>query len=120
MEKQISIKKEIDLVIRQANAFIDFLNSESSFSEFGDKYLRFANESDMKQDMDKLKSYLWSKSKSIDSDFLQNILDFDALLKAIHTHGTEVTGEMYRNWYQYFQEAQNELKPRFNNDYLRH
>lgn len=119
MEKQISIKKEIDIVIRQANAFIDYLNSECSYSEFGDKYLRFANESDMKQDMDSLKSYLWSKQKTIDVDFLQTILDFDALLKAIHEHGTEVTGDMYRNWYQYWNETQNDLKPRYNNDYLR-
>ena len=59
------------------------------------------------------------KSKGIDEDFLQNILDYDALLKAIEAHGTEVTGEMYRNWYQYWQESQNDLKPRFNNDYLR-
>ena len=37
----------------------------------------------------------------------------------LYVNGTEVTGEMYRNWYQYWQESQNDLKPRYNNNYLR-
>lgn len=117
-EKQINIKKELDLIIHQANAYIDYLNTECTYSEFGDRFLKISNKSGMKQDMDKLKSYLWNKQKSDSEDFLQSILDFEGIMKAINSHGTQITNEIYRNSREYWNEAQNHLKARNNNNYL--
>ena len=117
-EKQINIKKELDLIIHQANAYIDYLNTECTYPEFGDRFLKISNNSGMKQDMDKLKSYLWNKQKSDSEDFLQSILDFEGIMKAINSHGTQITNEIYRNSREYWNEVQNHLKARNNNNYL--
>ena len=116
--EQINIKKELDLIIKQANAYIDYTNTECTYPEFGDRFLKLSNQSDMKQDKEQLKAYLWSKHKTDSEDFLQSILDFEGIMKVIDAHGTKITNEMYRNCREYWNEAQNHLKARNSNNYL--
>lgn len=116
--EQIDIRKELDIIIKQANAYIDYLNTETTYSEFGDRFLRLSVESDLNPDIDSLKAYLWSKQKSDGEDFLQSILDFESIMKLIDGQGTQINNEIYRNCKEYWDQAQNNLKARNSNNYL--
>ena len=117
--EQINIKKELNIVIKQANAYIDYLNTEITYSEFGDRFLKLSIGSDLKPDINSLKSYLWDKHKSDGEDFLQSILDFESIMKLINNAGTEITNEIYRNCKDYWDQSQNNLKARNSNNYLK-
>ena len=47
----ISIRDEINLVIDQANSFIDYKNKNKDYNRFVHEYLTIANSSGLKQDM---------------------------------------------------------------------
>ena len=47
----ISIRDEINLVIEQANSFIDYKNENKNYDKFVHEYLSIANNSGLKQDM---------------------------------------------------------------------
>ena len=110
----ISIKDEIDLVIKQANSFIDYKNKNKNYERFVKEYLTLADKSGLKQDFKYLQNWLLSVSNMDPDDFLEMILDFDGLLKVISDQTKDaggVTRDQY-NWaQQYWMEKQNDLRP---------
>lgn len=115
----INIQKELNIVIKQANHYIDYINGECTYSEFGDRFLILANNSDLKQNFEVLKNWLWSKKKMDSEDFLQLLLDFEGIMKAINNQGLEITNEIYRNCKEYWDDAQNHLKAKNSNNYMK-
>ena len=117
---KIDIRKELIIVIKQANCYIDYVNGEADYNQFGDRFLRLANGSDLKQDFNQLKKWLVSKQNSDTDDFLQLILDLDGILKAItRQEKVALTNEQYSGWKQYWDELQNDLKLTTNSNYLK-
>tara|TARA_R110002167_G_scaffold63173_1_gene178227 strand:- start:1739 stop:2092 length:354 start_codon:yes stop_codon:yes gene_type:complete len=110
----IQIKDEIDLVIQQANSFIDYKNKNKHYDQFVHEFLTFADRSQLKQDFKHLQSWLMSVQNANPDDFLEEILNFEGLMKVINEQ-TKDHGGVDRKAYDwattYFQEAQNDLRP---------
>lgn len=116
----IDIRSEFIIVVKQANCYIDYLNGESTYDQFGDRFLRLANDSRLKQDFNQLKKFLVSKSNMDGEDFLQIILDFEGILGAIVIQEKiSLNTEQYNGWKSYWNELQNELKSKNSNNYLK-
>tara|TARA_B100002019_G_scaffold109295_1_gene93929 strand:- start:424 stop:780 length:357 start_codon:yes stop_codon:yes gene_type:complete len=110
----ISIKDEIDLVIKQANSFIDYKNKNKDYNRFVHEYLSIANDSGLKQDMQWTQNWLMSVSNADPDDFLEQILNFEGLMSVINDQ-TKNDGGVSRDQYnwaqQYWMEKQNDLRP---------
>ena len=119
MNNKINIQKELDIVLKQANAYIDYINTECTYYEFGDKFLRLANNSNLKQDFSMLQKWLIDKRKMDNDEFLQLILDFEGIMKAIPDQGVTINREIYNNCKEYWDQLQNNLKSRNNNNYMK-
>lgn len=110
----ISIRDEINLVIEQANSFIDYKNKNKNYDKFVHEYLSIANNSGLKQDMKFTQNWLLNVSNANPDDFLEQILNFEGLMNVINEQTKDsggVTKEQY-NWaQQYWMEKQNDLRP---------
>lgn len=108
----ILIHEEIDLVIKQANRYIDYINKKGTYAEFAHDFLRIADKSKIKQNFTFLKQWLNENVQTQPEDMLQLILNFEGLIKAIAAQADNVDNEMYRQAQQYWNEAQQNLKDR--------
>jgi hypothetical protein len=110
----ISIKDEIDLVIEQANSFIDYKNKNKDYNRFVHEYLSIANNSGLKQDMQYTQNWLLNVSNANPDDFLEQILNFEGVMSVINDQ-TKDAGGVDRKAYdwaqQYWNEKQNDLRP---------
>ena len=108
----VQIHEEIDLVIKQANRFIDYINKNGTYGEFAHDFLRLANKSQIKQNFTYLQQWLNSNSQTNVDDMLQMILNFDGLIDAIQKQTNDVNAEKYNQAKRYWDEAQQNLKDR--------
>jgi hypothetical protein len=110
----VQLKDEIDIIIKQANSFIDYKNKNKPYEQFVHEFLTFADRSNLKQDFKHLKAWLMSIQNANPDEFLEEILNFEGLMKVINDQTKDHGGinrEQY-DWAQkYFQEAQNDLRP---------
>jgi len=110
----IQIKDEIDIVIKQANSFIDYKNKNKPYNQFVHEYLTFANRSGLKQDFKYLQTWLLSVQNANPDDFLEEILNFEGLLNEINNQTKDAGGvdkKAYDWAQQYWMEVQNDLRP---------
>tara|TARA_B100000780_G_C21084639_1_gene436922 strand:+ start:417 stop:773 length:357 start_codon:yes stop_codon:yes gene_type:complete len=105
----VQIHEEIDLVIKQANRYIEYQNKKGTFNEFAHDFLRMANESRIKQNFDYLKSWLQSNVNTDAEEMLQTILDFNALIEAVNNQTKDVDAEKFNQAQTYWNEAQERL-----------
>tara|TARA_Y100001973_G_C5196518_1_gene334629 strand:+ start:1380 stop:1730 length:351 start_codon:yes stop_codon:yes gene_type:complete len=108
----ILIHEEINLVIKQANRYIDYINKKGTYGEFAHDFLRIANKSKIKQNFTYLQQWLNNNVQTQPEDMLQMILNFEGLIKAIADQTDNLDNEMYNNAKQYWNEAQQNLKDR--------
>tara|TARA_Y100000004_G_scaffold136869_1_gene155044 strand:- start:841 stop:1191 length:351 start_codon:yes stop_codon:yes gene_type:complete len=110
----VNVQFEIDLVIKQANRYIDYINKNGTYAEFAHDFLRLADKSQIKQNFNYLKQYLAANSETQPEEFLQMILDFDGIIAATQNQEGEayITNENYNSLKQYWNEAQQNLKDR--------
>jgi|TARA_B100001093_G_scaffold512466_1_gene582373 hypothetical protein len=110
----VSIKDEIDIVINQANSFIDYKNKNKPYDQFVHEYMTFADRSSLKQDFKYLQTWLMNVQNADPDQFLEEILNFEGLMSVINEQTKDdggVSREQY-NWAQtYYQEKQNDLRP---------
>lgn len=105
----IQIHEEIDLVIKQANRFIQYANKKGSYNEFAHDFLRFANQSKIKQDFSYLESWLKDNINTNPDDMLEMILNFDGIMQGVQQQASNVDNEMYNQAQRYWNEAQQNL-----------
>ena len=56
----IQIHEEIDIIIKQANRYITYLNQSGTYGEFAHDFLRFANKSKLNQNFRFIEQWLES------------------------------------------------------------
>ena len=105
----VQIHEEIDLVIKQANRYIQYQNKRGTFNEFAHDFLRMTNESKINQNVDYLKKWFMSNQNTEPEEFLQTLLDFNALIEAINNQTKDIDNEKFQQAQTYWNEAQERL-----------
>ena len=108
----VQIHEEIDLVIKQANRYIEYKNKKGTYNDFAHDFLRFSNESKIKSNITYLKSWLESNVNTEAEEMLQSILDFNALIGAINQQTKDIDAEKFNQAQTYWNEAQERLVDR--------
>jgi len=105
----VQIHEEIDLIIKQANRYITYRNKKGSYNEFAHDFLRFANESKIKQNFSFLEDFLKRNINTDPDDMLGMILNFNGLMDAVNNQTKDVDTDKYNQAQQYWNEAQQHL-----------
>jgi|TARA_B100000780_G_scaffold230225_1_gene169935 hypothetical protein len=105
----VQIHEEIDLVIKQANRYITYQNQKGTYNEFAHDYLRFANNSKIKQNFAFIEDWLRKNTQTDADDMLGQILNFNGLMDAIQNQTKDIDTEKFNQAQQYWNEAQNNL-----------
>ncbi len=107
---RVAIQKEIDLVISQANLVRKYKNQQMTWEQVAHEFLQLANKSDLKQNFTMLKKYIVDSYNRDPEDVIQEILDFNGLMKAINDQENDVDNLKFQQAQQYWNEAQNNLE----------
>tara|TARA_Y100000361_G_C10966598_1_gene241649 strand:- start:194 stop:553 length:360 start_codon:yes stop_codon:yes gene_type:complete len=105
----VQIHEEIDLVIKQANRYIEYSNKKGSYNEFAHDFLRFANQSKIKQNFAYTEQWLSDNVNTHPDQMLEQILNFDGLIQGIQQQTNDIDAEKYNQAQQYWNEAQQNL-----------
>ena len=108
----VKIHKEIDLIVKQENRYITYRNKKGSYNEFAHDFLRFANESKIKQNFNFLEDFLKKNINTDPDDMLGMILDFNGLMEAVNNQTKDVDNDKFNQAQQYWNEAQQNLLDR--------
>jgi|TARA_R110000744_G_scaffold156166_2_gene271736 hypothetical protein len=108
----VKIHEEIDLIVKQANRYITYRNKKGSYNEFAHDFLRFANESKIKQNFNFLEDFLKKNINTDPDDMLGMILDFNGLMEAVNNQTKDVDNDKFNQAQQYWNEAQQNLLDR--------
>lgn len=105
----VQIHEEIDLVIKQANRYITYLNKQGTYNEFAHDFLRLANNSKIKQNFAYTETWLKNNVNTNPDQMLEEILNFDGLINGIQAQTKDIDNEKYQQAQQYWNEAQQNL-----------
>lgn len=106
----IEIQKEIDLVVKQANLFRKYINQQMTYQQVAHEFMQLVDKSDLKQNITMIQKWVEDSYNRDPEQVIQDILDFDGLMKAIHNQEGDVDNLKYQQAQQYWNEAQNNLE----------
>jgi hypothetical protein len=107
---RVSIQKEIDIVIKQANLIRRYINQGMTWEQVVHEFLQLANKSNIKQNFTMLEKYMVNAYNRDPEQIQQEILDFNGLMKAINDQEGDVDNLKFQQAQQYWNEAQNNLE----------
>ena len=108
---QLSIQREIDLMIATANHYIDYTNKKIHYGQFVELAMREFQKSQVNQNLKYVQGWLQSNESNTDmSGFKDELLNIEGLLKAINDQVGDIDNKKYHEAKQYFQEQQNNLR----------
>ena len=108
---ELSIQREIDLMIVTANHYIDYTNKKIHYGQFIELAMREFQKSQVNQNLSYIQSWLSKNESNTDmSGFKEELLNIEGLLKAINDQVGDVDQEKYNQAKQYFEEQRNNLK----------
>lgn len=105
----VLIHEEIDIIIKQANRYIEYQNKKGTYNEFAHDFLRFANQSKIKQDFRYLETWLKHNINTDPDTMLEQILNFNGLMDGIQNQTRDIDSEKFQQAQQYWNEAQQNL-----------
>ena len=108
---QLSIQREIDLMITTANHYIDYMNKKIHYGQFVELAMREFAKSQVNQNLSYVQNWLQSNEQNTDMQgFKDELLNIEGLLKEINDQVGDIDNKKYHEAKQYFQEQQNNLR----------
>ena len=107
---RVSIQKEIDIIIKQANLVRRYINKQMMYEQVVHEFLQLADTSNLKQNFVHLEKYIVDGYNKDQETLYQEILDFNGLMEAINNQEKDVDTLKFQQAQQYWNEAQNNLE----------